>query len=315
MAPSSSQTATARKTSLEQYSKNIICVDTSVKDLVGGIAYAVELANDWPARNESYVNSGLLRDWTLSFDRVSQPSECGISTMFLSSVPQVVYVDPWTLVSRIGLAALRKGSIRIVYFYERPDTSTFRYRVYNMIQALATSNADVSAAYFSQCEIDRLDQVIGMADVLVVCRSRYTGQLNRLITRAKEFGCRVLFDVDDLIFDIDYVHLILNTLDQQFSEVEWDFWFACVGRLGATLRLCDGVIVTNEYLASESDTTLTERLYVIPNFLNDEQIRSLAVFNLKKNWVSHVTKIASRLLQRDADPQQGFRNIAGALHA
>jgi hypothetical protein len=59
-----------RKTSLERYSKNIICVENSVKDLVGGIAYAVERANDWPARNESYVNSGLLRDWTLSFDRV-----------------------------------------------------------------------------------------------------------------------------------------------------------------------------------------------------------------------------------------------------
>jgi glycosyltransferase involved in cell wall biosynthesis len=203
--------------------------------------------------------------------------------MFLSSVPEVVYVDPWTASFEDRLAALRKGSSRIVYFYERPDTSTFRYRVYNMIQALATSNADVSAAYFSQCEMDRLDQVIGMADVLVVCRSRYTAQLNRLITRAKEFGCRVLFDVDDLIFDTNYVHLILNTLDQQLSEVAWDFWFACIGRLGATLRLCDGVIVTNEYLASRVRHYADRETYVIPNFLNEEQIAlSRHVFNLKR---------------------------------
>jgi hypothetical protein len=59
-----------RKTSLERYSKNIICVGTTVDDLVGGIGHAVELATDWPTRNENYVNSGLLRDWTLSFVRV-----------------------------------------------------------------------------------------------------------------------------------------------------------------------------------------------------------------------------------------------------
>src|SRR6266511_1719895 len=168
--------------------------------------------------------------------------------MFSSSVPEVEYVDPWTGSFEDRLAALRKGSSRIAYFYEKPDTSTFRYRVYNMIQALATSNADVSAAYFLQCEMDRMDQVIAMADVLVVCRSRYTDQINRMITRATYLGRRVLFDVDDFIFDPDYVHLILNTLDQPLSEAAWDFWFACIARLGATLRLCDGVIVTNEYL-------------------------------------------------------------------
>ena len=58
------------KTSLERYSKNIICVDTSVDDLVQGLARAVQLASDWPLRRENYENSRMLRDWTLSFDRV-----------------------------------------------------------------------------------------------------------------------------------------------------------------------------------------------------------------------------------------------------
>jgi hypothetical protein len=59
-----------RKTSLEQYSKNIICVATGVNDLIGGMAYAVEQAKEWPLRKENYINSGLMRDWTLSFDGV-----------------------------------------------------------------------------------------------------------------------------------------------------------------------------------------------------------------------------------------------------
>jgi glycosyltransferase involved in cell wall biosynthesis len=203
--------------------------------------------------------------------------------MFIAGVPDIDYVDPWVSSFEDRLAALRKGANRIAYFYERPDTSTFRYRVYNMIQALARSNADISAAYFSQCEMERMDQVVGMADVLVVCRSRYTDQLNRLITRAKDFGRRVLFDVDDLVFDPDYVHLILNTLDQQLSEAAWDSWFASIGRLGATLRLCDGVIVTNEYLASRVTQYADRQTYVIPNFLNEEQIAvSRQIFTLKR---------------------------------
>ena len=203
--------------------------------------------------------------------------------MFVSSVPEVEYVDPWNATFDDRLAALRKGSSRVAYFYERPDTSTFRYRIYNMIQTLRTSNADVSAAYFSQCEMDRMEQVIGMADVLVVCRSRYTDRINRMITHAKDLGRRVLFDVDDLIFDPDYVHLILNTLDQPLSEAAWDFWFGCIARLGATLRLCDGVIVTNEYLASRVRQYAERETYVIPNFLNEQQISlSTRIFNSKK---------------------------------
>lgn len=202
--------------------------------------------------------------------------------MFIAGVPEIEYVDPWTRTFEERLIALRKGANRIAYFYERPDTSTFRYRVYNMIQSLTASNANISAAYFSQCEMDRMDQVVDMVDVLVVCRSRYTDQLNRLIARAKDFGRRVLFDVDDLVFDPDYVHLILNTLDQQLCEAAWDSWFAYIGRLGAALRLCDGVIITNEYLASRVRQYADRQTFVIPNFLNEEQITlSRHVFEVK----------------------------------
>jgi glycosyltransferase involved in cell wall biosynthesis len=184
-----------------------------------------------------------------------------------------------------------------------------------MIQALAKSNTDVSAAYFFQCETARLNQVIGMVDVLVVCRSRYTEQLNRLIIRAKGVGCRVFFDVDDLLFDPDYVHLILNTLDQELSEAAWDFWFACIGRLGATLRLCDGVIVTNEYLASMVRRYADRETYVIPNFLNEEQLSlSTRIFNSKKEaGFARDGRIHLGYFSGTPTHNKDFEVVAGAL--
>jgi cyclopropane fatty-acyl-phospholipid synthase-like methyltransferase len=58
------------KQSLESYSKNILCRDTDIDSLVGGIADAVILATDERTRFENYRNSSLLGDWMISFHSV-----------------------------------------------------------------------------------------------------------------------------------------------------------------------------------------------------------------------------------------------------
>jgi len=95
-----------------------------------------------------------------------------------------------------------------------------------------------------------------------------------LITRARSLGCTTIFDCDDLVFDTDYTHLILNTLDQRLYHGAWDHWYAYIGRIGATAKLCDRAIVTNEYLAQRMAEFVPGRdIRVIPNFLNQEQLR------------------------------------------
>jgi hypothetical protein len=56
-----------RKTSLDQYSRNIICVPTDVASLVDGIAQGMILAADEVTRRRNYENSQLGRDWTAAF--------------------------------------------------------------------------------------------------------------------------------------------------------------------------------------------------------------------------------------------------------
>jgi glycosyltransferase involved in cell wall biosynthesis len=82
----------------------------------------------------------------------------------------------------------------------------------------------------------------------------------------------VIFDCDDLVFDIDYVHLILDTLDQDTkTSANWDGWYAYCGRLEAVARLCDAGITTNAFLAERMREVVGGPVHVVPNFLNRHQ--------------------------------------------
>lgn len=193
--------------------------------------------------------------------------------MFLIDEPEAPYSDPWNRTFEQRVKSFLRGPRRVAYFYETPDNSTFRYRVHNMIEALDRSEKGIGAAYFSGQEIDQLSPVVENADVLVVARARYTDGLNRLITRMRNRAKRVYFDIDDLVFDPDYIHLVLQTLDQDLNHPEvWDHWFAYVGRVGAAMKLCDAVITTNNYLAEQIRRYANQPTYVIPNFMNQQQL-------------------------------------------
>jgi glycosyltransferase involved in cell wall biosynthesis len=193
--------------------------------------------------------------------------------MFIVSQQPHVYKDPWDMPFSERFKALCAGTRRVAYFYERPDTSTFRYRVYNMMQVLRTLGQDIGAGFFGNDDKDDLARVVDAADVVVICRARYNQHINQLITRAREQGKRVIFDVDDLVFNTDYVHLILRTLDQDIDNpAAWDTWFGWIGRIGATLRMCDAAIATNGYLANKINEYSGLPTEVIPNFLNQEQL-------------------------------------------
>jgi glycosyltransferase involved in cell wall biosynthesis len=185
----------------------------------------------------------------------------------------LAYSDPWARSFALRQADFFRGSRRVAYLYEHPDNSTFRYRVYNMLQALSQGDHGISASYFQASEFERIGHVIDACDTLVICRSRYSASLIHLITRARRKGKRVLYDVDDLVVDPDRIHLILNTLDVDvFSYTLWDEWFAYVGRLGAAMRACDGVITTNPFLAGRIESCSGLPCAVIPNFMNREQL-------------------------------------------
>jgi glycosyltransferase involved in cell wall biosynthesis len=194
--------------------------------------------------------------------------------VFVSVAPALDYVDPWLSSLDDRLRQLAAQPRRIAYFYEYPDASTFRYRVFNPCLTLAANRAcGVSGAWFAHRDLHADDSFIDVADALVICRARYNSGIARMVARARARGIPVLFDCDDLVFDIGRVHLLLDSLNlEQSRESVWDGWFASTARIGATMSLCDAVIATNRYLAERvSEYEPRQRTAIVPNYLNPDQ--------------------------------------------
>ena len=200
-------------------------------------------------------------------------------------LPPVPYSDPWELPFAQRLRMLSTGKRRVAYYYESANNSTFRYRAYNMAQVINSDAGEgLSAGYFFQSDGYQLFEVAKLADVLVICRSGYNQAVNQLITQFRNQGKRVLFDVDDFVFDTNYTHLLIATLglDPHHNQV-WEDWFAMVARMGQTLRMCDGAITTNAYLAQRIEDFAQCEVAVVPNFMNAEQVEiSQKVFDAKR---------------------------------
>ncbi len=203
--------------------------------------------------------------------------------MFLFELEPQSYEHPWLTSHEDRLTQLLIGDTKIAYLYEAPPKNTFRYRVYNMSQALNQSELGYSASYFPAVEWESLLTQVNEIDAVVVSRVRYTEDLNRFLTVARNKGKKLYFDIDDFLFDPDYTHLIVDTLDLPRTEDTWNHWFAFISRIRASIQLCDAVITTNAFLAERLSQYFFKPVHVVPNFMNDEQIAiSRRIFELKK---------------------------------
>ncbi len=194
--------------------------------------------------------------------------------MFLANEPAFSYRDPWNIPLNERIKTLVSGKYRVAYFYECANNSSFRYRAYNMAQVLNDeNNKDISASYFFLADWHQIDVIADYADLLVICRSRYCHRINQLITKFRIRGKRILFDIDDFVFDTRFAHLIIDTLDQDVDNPNiWDYWFSYLSRMGETLRWCDGATTTNHNLAARIAEFSGLPVAVVPNFMNMEQM-------------------------------------------
>ena len=182
------------------------------------------------------------------------------------------HITPWNLTLRQRLSSLRPGTHRVAYFAPHADSGSFRYRCYNTTQAINTEGADVSASYFFRSDLDHLDNLANYADSLVVFRTPYDTDVERLIFKFRRDGKRVFFDIDDLIFDTRFTPLVTSSLNYQLSGKSIEAWFSLMANIGTCMKLCDEAITTNPYLAARISDFAQCPVTVIPNFLNQEQI-------------------------------------------
>ncbi len=185
---------------------------------------------------------------------------------------RVLPTMPWekTLVER--LRELKAGTTRVGYVYERAEPGTFRYRCYNMVQALNSHSEDFSAGYFFLYDLQSIDNLVDHLDVLVLVRVRYDSHVDRLVRQARIRGIPVLYDLDDNIFDVESTPLLVSSLQQGLSRYgRIEKWVGVVGRIRESLELVDGIITTTSFLQGQLEDSFDVPVWVLPNFLNHEQ--------------------------------------------
>ena len=174
------------------------------------------------------------------------------------------------------LASLARGKVRVAYFAENVHSSTFRYRAANMAEVLndgaLSGDVPFSAACFFSSDLQHAAHIVKSADILVISRARYDPGLGVLVQKFQGQGKRVWFDIDDLVFDTQKIDLMISTAGQHATDAVLNYWYGVVGRMAQALRLCDGVITTNAYLANKIKQFGNLPVKIIPNFINAAQL-------------------------------------------
>lgn len=180
-----------------------------------------------------------------------------------------------------------KGNI--AYVYKVADSSTFRYRCFNMVNALnLEKNSEVRAGYFYHSDIKYLIENLDAFCTLVLVRLEFDSSVATLVSAARLRGIKVFFDIDDLVISPDDIPLIVNTVTTIPNTLEtenliWNYWFSYVGRLRMTMQICDEVIVSTEGLSKLVTEITNKKIHVVPNFMGADQLQiSTEIYEEKK---------------------------------
>ena len=184
--------------------------------------------------------------------------------------------EPWctTLEYRCQklLTAHKQGKKIAAMLYHHADTSTFRYRCYNVEQATAAST-QWQSVYFFMDELDRLQNYLPYIHILIFTRLKWEHCLDFLLEKAHARKIPVLYDIDALVCDIQYLKLVTNTLNVHFGhETDYDFWFSYISRQEYLAEKVDGFITTNDFLGRKLSQRFGKPYAIIINSLNAEQL-------------------------------------------
>ena len=141
-----------------------------------------------------------------------------------------------------------------------------RYRVDHQIEQLVAAGVSCERVDYENLNFDLVRYFRGF----VFYRCPITPTVEEFIKIAKENNKTVFYDIDDLVFDLEYTKSIkyLDTI----SEAERNLYNDGVKRMGDTLKLCDYGIASTERLQIEMGKNLKE-VFVNRNVASEEMVK------------------------------------------
>ncbi|MBQ3280062.1 glycosyltransferase [Candidatus Saccharibacteria bacterium] len=136
-----------------------------------------------------------------------------------------------------------------------------------MAEALQDSS-DWSAKWVLKSDLANTD-LLNVDLVVILRQTEKDGILLDFIKKVHLAGLKVLFDLDDLVFDYkDLLILMKGTNSKNIA-----YWAGYIWGIRRIAKKADGFITTNEFLAGKLKRSFNKPCGVIPNSLNSEQIK------------------------------------------
>ena len=161
-----------------------------------------------------------------------------------------------------------------VLFINGCDTATvphpFRYRVLHQMEQLNANFLETDTYFYLNFE----PIIVRNYRVIIFFRCPWTEKVEEAITLGKSLNKKILFDIDDLVFDTKYTNIIPYV--KSLSTKDKEIYDNGVKLMGKTLKLCEGAITTTDALAKEL------RNYVSYVFVN-HNVASEEMWKLSQN--------------------------------
>ena len=153
------------------------------------------------------------------------------------------------------------------------DGEPKRYRVYNMAEGLREFGYRVHVMPFERLDDVRRHRWTATALVLFRAEEDPLAGIGPALAYARAHGMRVVYDVDDLVFDPELAERIDGL--RLMGPYQRRRFIGALSRRRRLMQRCDLVTVSTEALAREAEK-LGLPAAVVPNCLNGEQLRLAA---------------------------------------
>ena len=157
----------------------------------------------------------------------------------------------------------------IIYIKDVFDNSTFRYRTYNVMEAME-NNFKYFVTCFLVSELYSIYKLRSKIDLIILQRAKWSFELESFIRIVKEKKIPIVYDMDDLIYHTKYVPKYLNSIGD-YRDFTVDSFFALSKRYELIASSSDGFIATTNDLKQHLECDFNKPVWLMPNFLNKEQ--------------------------------------------
>lgn len=165
----------------------------------------------------------------------------------------------------------KAGKKKVVYFKDEFDNSTFRYRCTNFIEAMENSEK-YEITYFLCKEIILVLPYLKNIDLIILQRAFWMPEFESLVHLAHGMNIPVIYDMDDLFFKPSDAVNYINHIGYSYTKENVQLLFGAAVGYQYAARNSDAFIATVPVLAKELEKHFNKPSFIIPNFINREQI-------------------------------------------